>query len=109
MESPSGMTRTPPLDSAVAVPGRTTPAVTTATAARSHLSRVRMLSPRGPPSRAGDGPLVVGAGVRRPQAHARADGRIAHAVQRRAGAPVDDLVPAVAQAVQPPLLVVAAV
>src|ERR1700738_1754693 len=57
----------------------------------------------------GDGPLVVGAVVRCPHDGGRAVRGAAGAVQRCAGAAVDDLDAAVARAVQSPLLVVAAV
>src|ERR1044072_1774874 len=59
-------------------------------------------------SQARDGPLVVGAVVRRPHGHRGAGCAVAHAVEGRAGAAVDDLVAAVARAVEAPLLVVAA-
>src|SRR4051794_41148883 len=57
----------------------------------------------------GDRPLVVGAAVRSPHDGGGADRRVTGAVQGCAGAPVDDLVAAVADAVEPPLLVVATV
>src|SRR6185437_881942 len=57
----------------------------------------------------GDTPLVVGAAVGCPHADGRADRTVAHAVERRTSAAVDDLVAAAADAVEPPLLVVAAV
>src|ERR1017187_1877373 len=57
----------------------------------------------------GDRVLVVGAAVLRPQDRAGADRGAAVTVQGGAGAPVDDVVAAVAYGVQAPLLVVAAV
>src|SRR6185312_10913709 len=62
---------------------------------------------RAAPSDPGDGPLVVGAAVRRPQDRRRAGRGAACPVQSRTAAAVDDLVPAVADAGQAPLLVVA--
>src|SRR5918999_4311292 len=60
-------------------------------------------------SNCGDGPLIVGARVRRPQNGGRSGRGAARPVQSRSGAAVDDLVAAITKTVEPPLLVVAAV
>src|SRR3954471_3666966 len=80
---------------------------TSATASPARRNSVRAMCLPG--SDGCDGPLVVGAVVRSPQDRRVADRAVARAVQGGAGAAVDDLVKTVAHAVEPPLLVVAAV